>query len=81
MFFRYRPKGVFGKVVGNASKMRQKCFKVGLVYLEKRNVPKCVKIASKIRGTPLGENTFWTIPIFVSQNSPLHKLDSCLPLI
>ena len=24
---------------------------------------KCVKIASKMRGTPLGENTFWTIPI------------------
>ena len=50
--------------------MRQKCVrnasemvKMGLVYWEKRNVPKCVKNASKMRGTPLGENTFWTIPI------------------
>ena len=24
---------------------------------------KCVKNASKMRGTPLGENTFWTIPM------------------
>ena len=49
-FLRYRPKGVFGKGVGNsknASEMRQNYF----------------KNASKMRGTPLGENTFWTIPI------------------
>ena len=41
-----------------------------LFYWEKRNVPKCVKMSqnfvkhvSKMRGTPLGENTFGTIPI------------------
>ena len=28
-----------------------------------RNRQNCVKNASKMRGTPLGENTFWTIPI------------------
>ena len=53
------------KCVRNASKMRPKCVKVGLV----RNVLKCVRNASKLRqnapkmrGTPLGENTFWTMP-------------------
>ena len=66
-------KGVFGKGVGNSknvSEMRQKCVKMGLVELgnEERSKmrQKCVKIVSKmrqkIRGTPLGENTFWTIP-------------------
>ena len=66
---RYRPKGVFGKGVGNskhASEMRQKCVKMGLVLLGKEERSKmrqkCVKIASKMRGTPLGETTFWTIP-------------------
>ena len=46
---RYRPKGVFGKGVGNsknASEMRQKCV---LFYWEETNLPKCVKIASKMR--------------------------------
>ena len=46
---RHRPKGVFGKGVGNsknASEMRQKCV---LFYWEKRNVPKCVRNASKLR--------------------------------
>ena len=42
---------------------------MGLVLLGKEERPKCVrnasKIASKMRGTPLGENTFWTIPILV----------------
>ena len=33
-----------------------------LEYWEKRNVPKCVHNASKMRQTPLGENTLWTIP-------------------
>ena len=75
--YRYRPKGVFGKGVGNsqnASEMRQKCVRNAskwvLFYWEKRNVQNaseirqnCVKNASKMRGTPLGENTFWTIPI------------------
>ena len=63
---RYRPKGVLGKGVGNnknASEMRQKCVenapKWVLFYREKRNVPKCVRNVSKMRGTPLGENTFW----------------------
>ena len=41
--------------------MRQKCAKMVLFYWEKRNVPKCVRNMSKMRGTPLGENTFWTI--------------------
>ena len=63
-------KRCFGKGVGNsenASEMRQECAKNGSCFIgEKRNVPKCVrnasKIAPKMRGTPLGENTFWTIP-------------------
>ena len=73
---RYRPKGVFGKGVGNsknASEMRQKCVRNASkwvsFYWETRNVQNaseicqnCVKNASKMRGTPLGENTFWTIP-------------------
>ena len=53
---RYRPKGVFGKGVGNsknASEMRQKCVKIGLVLLGKEERPKmrqkCVKIASQMR--------------------------------
>ena len=54
--FRYRPKGVFGKGVGNrknASEIRQKCVKMGLVLLGKQERSKmrqkCVKIASKMR--------------------------------
>ena len=93
---RYRPKGVSAKAsaiarmrqkyVRNAAKMRQKCVKNAskwvLFYWEKRNVPKCVRNASKMRGTPLGENTFWTIPRYppvramgffnlVSQHGPI----------
>ena len=34
--------------------------------------PKCVKIASKMRGTPLGENTFWTIPRISDSHSLLE---------
>ena len=49
--------------------MRQKCAKMGLVLLGKEERSKmrenCVKNASKMRGTPLGENTFWTIPNFL----------------
>ena len=74
--FRYRPKGVFGKGVGNASEMRQKCVRNaskmrqnGSCFIGKRGTSKMrqksVKIASKMRGTPLGENTFWTIPTVV----------------
>ena len=56
--------------VRNASKMRQKMRqKWVLFYWEKRNVQNapemrqnCVQNASKMRGTPSGENTFWTIP-------------------
>ena len=66
---RYRPKGVLGKGVGNdknASEMRQKCVKNApkwvLFFREKRNVPQCVRHASKMRGTVLGENVLWTIP-------------------
>ena len=53
---RYRPKGVFGKGVGNsqnASEMRQKYVKMGLVLLGKEERSKmrqkCAKIASKMR--------------------------------
>ena len=74
--FRYRPKGVFGKGVGNsknASKMRQTCVKNAskwvLFYWEKRNVPKYVRNATKLRQkcvknarNTFGENNFWTIP-------------------
>ena len=70
-FFRYRPKGVFGKGVGNsrnASEMCQKCVKMCLVLLGEEERSKmrqnCIKNASKMRGTPLGGNTFWMIPIF-----------------
>ena len=73
---RYRPKGVFGKGVGNsqnASEMRQTCVKNasemrqnGSCFIGKRGTSKMrqksVKNASKMRGTPLLENTFWTIP-------------------
>ena len=58
---RYCPKGVFGKgvgnsknalVTGNASKLCQKCDKMGLVLLGKEERSKmrqkCVKIASKV---------------------------------
>ena len=60
--------------------MRQKCVKMGLVLLGKeRNVPKCVRNASKMlqkmRGTPLGENTFWTIP-----KMSLFCLRTCTPV-
>ena len=51
------------KCVRNSSEMRQKCVKMGLVLLGKEERSKCVKNASKRRGTPLGEKTFWTIPI------------------
>ena len=55
-----RPKGVFGKGVGhasemrqkcvrNASKMRQECVKMGLVLLGKKERPKCVRNPSKLR--------------------------------
>ena len=57
------------KCVRNASEMHQKCVKMGLVLLGKENVQNAseirqnwVKNASNMRGTPLGENTFWTIP-------------------
>ena len=57
---RYRPKGVFGKGVGNSKnatemrqKMRHKCVKMGLVLLGKEERSKmrqkCVRIASKMR--------------------------------
>ena len=61
--FRYRPKGVFGKGVGNsknASEMRQKCVKHGSCFMWKEEHSKmrqkCVKIASKIRQN--ARNTF-----------------------
>ena len=47
--------------------MRQKCVKMGLVLLGKearsKMRQKCVKFASKMRGTRLGKYTFWTIPV------------------
>ena len=64
---RYRPKGVLGKGVGNnknASEMRQKCVKNApkwvLFYWEKKNVPKCVRNASKIhlKRVKNAQNTF-----------------------
>ena len=71
-FSRYRPKkGVLGKGVGNnknASEMRQKCVKnapKSVLFNEERSKmrQKYVINASRMRGTPLGENNFWTIPI------------------
>ena len=49
-FHRCLPKGVFGKGVGNsqnASEMRQKCVKMGLVLLGKEERPKCVRNPSR----------------------------------
>ena len=66
---RYRPKGVLGKGVGNdknASEMRQNvsCFigKRGTFPKASKVSLRCVKNVSEMRGTPLGENTFWTVP-------------------
>ena len=62
---------VFSEKASAIARMRQKCIKNAskwvLFYWEKRNVPKCVRNASKLRQkcaehlwgrTPLGENTF-----------------------
>ena len=50
---RYRPKGVFGKGVGNsqnASEMRQKCVRnASKRVLGKEEHPKCVRNPSKLR--------------------------------
>ena len=85
---RYRPTGVLGKGVGNsqnASEMRQKCVKNAsewvLFYWGKRGTSKMchksVKIAPKMRGTPLGENTFWTIPKGgIRTGLPVHCLSA-----
>ena len=88
-FIRYRPKGVFGKGIGNstnASEMRQKYVKVGLVLLgkDKRSKmrQKCVKILSKMRQkcaehlcgrTPLGRYRFMWKFTFKGQN--VHGTD------
>ena len=66
---RYRPKGVFGKGVGNS----QKCIRnASEIYWEKRNVPKCVKIAPEMRQKCAehlwGGDTFWTIPNYKQEN-------------
>ena len=56
-------KGVLGKGVGNsknASEIRQKCVKI----IGKRGT---FQDASKMCGTPLGENTFWTIPKHIQE--------------
>ena len=71
---------VFLEKASAIARMRQKCVKNAskwvLFYWEKRNVPKCVRNASKLRqnaakmrGTPLGENTFWTIPTLSRSHS------------
>ena len=63
---------VFSEKASATARMRQKCVKNAskwvFFYWEKRNVSgqNCVKNASKMRGTPLGENTFWTIPSVVN---------------
>ena len=53
----------------NASEMRQKCAKMGLVLLGKEERSKMrqkyIKNASKMCGKLLGENTFWTSLIMV----------------
>ena len=66
---RYRPKGVFGKGVGNsknASEMRHKRFKMDLVLLGKeecvRNASKSSQKCVKNARNTFKENTFWTIP-------------------
>ena len=52
--------------VRNAPEMHQKRVRNGSCFIGKRGTSKmrqnCVQNASKMRGTPSGENTFWTIP-------------------
>ena len=59
------------KCVRNALKMRQNgsCFigKRGTFQNASEMRQNCVKNASKMCGTPLGENTFWTIPIIAGR--------------
>ena len=54
---RYRPKGVFGKGVGNSKKCVRNASEINR---EKRNVPKCVRNTSKLRqkGVKNARNTF-----------------------
>ena len=54
---------VFSEKASAIARMRQKCVKMGLLLLGKEERPKCVrnpselrKNASKMRGTPFGEN-------------------------
>ena len=67
---------VFSEKALAKARMRQKCVKNAskwvLFYWEKRGTfqnasemhQNCSKNASKMRRTPLGENTFWTIPMY-----------------
>ena len=68
---------VFSEKASAIARMRQKCVRNAskwvFFYWEKRNVQNaseirqnCVKNASEMRGTPLGENTFWTIPKIIT---------------
>ena len=66
---RYRPKGVFGKGVGNSQKCVRNASEMRLVLFGKEERPKCVRNPSKLRQkcvknarNTFGENTFWTIP-------------------
>ena len=52
--------------VRNASEMRQKMRQIGSCFIGKRGT---FQNASKMRGTPLRENTFWTIPTFPQPES------------
>ena len=57
------------KCVRNASKMHQNesCFigKRGTFQNASEMRQNCIKNASEMRGIPLGENTFWTMPILL----------------
>ena len=65
------------KCVKNASEMRQKCVKIigkrGTLQNASEMHQNCVKNASKMRGTPLGESTFWTIPIEIRHIHAQHE--------
>ena len=80
-------KRCFRKGVGNsknASEKSQKCGKNTskwvLFYWERRNFPKCVRNASKMRGTPLGEklpdNYFYLLRDFAILAIPHKDLGS-----
>ena len=63
---------MFSEKASAIARMRQKCVRNAskwvLFYWEKRNVQNASEMRQKCIKTPLGENTFWTIPSFMLIN-------------